>query len=44
MQAETSSITGGLGWIAAVNAIIWTGLFVFVLLLHRKIQRLEKNR
>jgi|CXWL01.1.fsa_nt_gi CcmD family protein len=44
MQAETSSITGGLGWIAAVNAIIWTGLFVFVFLLHRKIQRLEKDR
>jgi CcmD family protein len=41
---ELSTVTGGLGWIAAVNAIIWTGLFLFVLLLHRKIQRLEKDR
>lgn len=41
---ESSTVTGGLGWIAAVNAIIWTGLFLFVLLLHRKIQRLEKDR
>jgi CcmD family protein len=41
---ETTTVTGGLGWIAAVNAVIWTGLFLFVFLMHRKIVRLEKGR
>ncbi|MDX1999418.1 MAG: CcmD family protein [Thermoanaerobaculia bacterium] len=41
---EPATVTGGLGWIAAVNAVIWTGLFLFVFLMHRKIARLEKDR
>jgi CcmD family protein len=32
---------GGLGWIFAVNLIIWTGLFVFLLRIERRIAGLE---
>jgi CcmD family protein len=32
---------GGLGWIFAVNLIIWTGLFLFLLSIERRIAGLE---
>ncbi|HEV7667519.1 MAG TPA: CcmD family protein [Thermoanaerobaculia bacterium] len=32
---------GGLGWIFAVNLIIWTGLFLFLLRIERRIAGLE---
>lgn len=32
---------GGLGWIFAVNLIIWTGLFLFLLRIDRRLARLE---
>ena len=34
---------GGLGWIFAVNLIIWTGLFLFLLRIERRIAGLEKS-
>lgn len=32
------------GWILAVNLIIWTGIFLYILLLNRKLRDLEKDR
>ncbi|MEM1206137.1 MAG: CcmD family protein [Acidobacteriota bacterium] len=31
-------------WLAAVNLIIWTGLFLYLLSLEKKIGRKEKDR
>ena len=31
-------------WIIAVNLIIWTGLFLYVMLLNKKIRDLEKDK
>lgn len=31
-------------WIAVVNVLIWSGIFLYLLSLERKIARLEKNR
>ena len=36
--------SGGIGWVVAVNVVIWTGLFLVVLRLDRKLRELEKNR
>jgi CcmD family protein len=36
--------SGGIGWVVAVNLVIWTGLFLVVLRLDRKLRKLEKNR
>ena len=35
---------GGVDWVVAVNLIIWTGLFLYLLSLERKIRKLEKDR
>jgi len=35
-------IEGTLGWVVAVNLVIWTGLFLFLLRLNKKIRDLEK--
>jgi CcmD family protein len=35
---------GGLAWVTAVNLVIWTGLFVYLLRLARRISELEKDR
>jgi CcmD family protein len=32
------------GWILAVNLIIWTGIFLYILHLNRKLRDLEKNQ
>ncbi len=34
---------GGVLWVAAVNLIIWTGLFLYLLGLERKVRRREKD-
>ena len=34
---------GGSEWVVAVNLVIWTGLFLYLLSLHSKIRALEKN-
>ncbi len=31
-------------WVAVVNLIIWTGLFLYLLSLERKISQQEKDR
>ncbi|MGH9360760.1 MAG: CcmD family protein [Thermoanaerobaculia bacterium] len=35
---------GALWWVVAVNLVIWTGLFLVVLRLDRKLRKLEKDR
>jgi CcmD family protein len=34
---------GTLGWVVAVNLVIWTGLFLYLLRLNRKLRDLEKS-
>ena len=34
---------GGVMWVAAVNLIIWTGLFLYLLSLERKVRHREKD-
>jgi len=35
---------GGPLWVAAVNLVIWTGLFLWIFRLDRKIRDLERER
>jgi len=35
---------GGVMWVASVNLIIWTGLFLYLLSLERKVRRSELDR
>ena len=35
--------SAGSEWVVAVNLVIWTGLFLYLLSLHGKIRTLEKN-
>ena len=39
----TMSTGGGSEWVVAVNLVIWTGLFLYLLSLHGKIRALEKK-
>jgi CcmD family protein len=34
-------INGGIGWVVAVNLIIWTGLFLYLLRLGGRVRSLE---
>jgi CcmD family protein len=36
-------VTGGMEWVVAVNLIIWTGLFVYLLRLGKKLKAAEKS-
>lgn len=36
-------LTGANGWIVAVNLIIWTGLFLYLLRLGRRLREMEKE-
>jgi CcmD family protein len=36
-------IVGGSGWVAAVNLIIWTGLFLYLLRLRARVRALESG-
>jgi CcmD family protein len=36
-------VEGGIGWVAAVNLVIWTGLFLYLLVLGWKVKDLEKR-
>ncbi|MEO6192678.1 MAG: CcmD family protein [Thermoanaerobaculia bacterium] len=36
-------VTGGIGWVVAVNLIIWTGLFLYLLRLGSRLRELEKK-
>ncbi|MFN7941698.1 MAG: CcmD family protein [Thermoanaerobaculia bacterium] len=35
--------TGGIGWVLTVNLIIWTGLFLYLLRLDRRLSKREKQ-
>jgi CcmD family protein len=35
-------VGGGIGWVAVVNLVIWTGLFLYLRRLHAKVRRLEE--
>lgn len=37
-------VTGGIGWVLAVNLIIWTGLFLYLLRLGARLRDLEIDR
>jgi CcmD family protein len=34
---------GGLGWILIVNLVIWTGLFLYLLRLGKRLRALERE-
>ena len=36
-------VTGGHGWVVAVNLIIWTGLFLYLLRLGKRLREMEKD-
>jgi CcmD family protein len=36
-------ISGGIGWVAAVNLVIWTGLFLYLLRIEAQVRELEKE-
>jgi CcmD family protein len=36
-------IDAGLGWVLAVNLVVWTGLFLYLLRLHRQLRALERS-
>ena len=37
-------VMGGNGWIVAVNLIIWTGLFLYLLRLGKRLREMEKEQ
>ena len=37
-------VSGGIGWVLAVNLIIWTGLFLYLLRLGSRLRKLELDR
>lgn len=36
-------IGGSIGWVLAVNLVIWTGLFLYLLRLESHVRNLEKE-
>ena len=34
-------MSGGIGWVVAVNLVIWTGLFLYLLRVERQVRKLE---
>ena len=36
-------VQGGVGWVLAVNLIIWTGIFLYLLRVERQVRDLEKE-
>jgi CcmD family protein len=37
------SVGGGIEWVAAVNVIVWTGLFLYLLRLRARVRALESG-
>jgi CcmD family protein len=35
---------GGIEWVVAVNLVIWTGIFLYLLRLNRKLRDMERDR
>lgn len=42
--AEKSTAAGGPGWVVAVNLVIWTGIFLYLMRLDRRAGRKEQER
>jgi CcmD family protein len=38
-----SMVSGGIGWVVAVNLIIWTGLFLYLLRLGKRLREMDKE-
>jgi CcmD family protein len=36
-------VQGGIGWVLAVNLIIWTGIFLYLLRVERQVRDLERQ-
>jgi CcmD family protein len=36
-------VEGGIGWVVAVNLIVWTGLFLYLLRLRARVKDLENG-
>lgn len=36
-------VTGGIGWVLAVNLVIWTALFLYLLRLEARLAALEEE-
>lgn len=36
-------VEGGLGWVVAVNLVIWTGIFLYLLRLQKRLRDTEKE-
>jgi CcmD family protein len=36
-------VEGGMDWVVAVNLVIWTGLFLYLLRLGKKVADLERK-
>lgn len=36
-------VSGGIGWVVAVNLIIWTGLFLYLLRLNAQLRATERT-
>ncbi|HEY9422601.1 MAG TPA: CcmD family protein [Thermoanaerobaculia bacterium] len=36
-------VSGGIGWVVAVNLIIWTGLFIYLLRLGKRLRDMERE-
>jgi len=35
-------VSGGTGWVIAVNLVLWTGIFLYLLRLERQVRRAER--
>ena len=35
-------MNGGIGWVLAVNLVIWTGLFLYLLWVERRVREMER--
>jgi len=40
-EGGVGSVGGGIEWVAAVNVIVWTGLFLYLLRLRARVRALE---
>jgi CcmD family protein len=40
---QVDQVSGGIHWVMAVNLVIWTGLFLYLRRLDRKVRQLENN-
>lgn len=36
-------MSGGIGWVVAVNLVIWTGIFLYLLRVERRVRELERE-